>query len=69
MEPTIILSSCILGSVYVFSSSLRLINESCLEERSVTDKVNVFNGTASIISGLIFVYSCYKANEYLSTFM
>jgi hypothetical protein len=66
IEETVVLSSCLLGSVYIFSTSLRLINESCLEERSVTDKVNVLNGTAGILSGLIFLYTCYKATEYLS---
>lgn len=67
MENTIVLSACLFGSVYIFGTSLRLINESCLEERAVTDKVNMMNGITGIMSGLVFMYCCYKANtmEYI----
>jgi len=55
MYDSIILSSCLFGSVYIFSKSLELINMSLLENKKIPRKLIVINGLAFIISGSIII--------------
>jgi len=55
MYDYIILSSCLFGSVYIFSKSLELINMSLLENKKIPRKLIVINGLAFIISGSIII--------------
>ena len=56
---SIILSTCLFGSVYLFSNSLKLINESILKGKSLV-QLHIINGLSFIISGSIFTYCCIK---------
>ena len=55
MYDSIILSSCLFGSVYIFSKSLELINMSLLENKKIPRKLIVINGLAFIFSGSIII--------------
>ena len=56
---SIIISSCLFGSVYIFSNSLRLINESSIKNKNVY-MIDAMNYLVSIISGSIFLYGIIK---------
>jgi hypothetical protein len=59
MYKSIILSSCLFGSVYIFSKSLDAINSAMLEHKQIPNKLNklvIINGLVCIISGTVFVY-------------
>ncbi len=57
MYNSIILSSCLFGSIYLFSTSLKLINGKFLEN----NKLIMIDGLTLVISGSIVVYSFYKS--------
>lgn len=56
MYKYIILSSCLFGSVYIFSKSLELINKSSLENKKIPNKLIIINGLTFVISGSVFLY-------------
>jgi len=65
----IILSGTILGSVYLFSNSLYLINNSIanrnvLMNENNTNKLFVLNGLTLLFSGATFGYFTYYAIKY-----
>ena len=54
----IIISSCLFGSIYICSKSLKLINDVLLtENKKMMKPLIILNGTIFIISGSIFIYS------------
>ncbi len=57
MYNSIILSSCLFGSVYLFALSLGVINKSLLENKKIPYQLVVINGLVFVISGSIFVYN------------
>ena len=57
MYSSIILSSCLFGSVYIFSKSLESINKSFLENKKIPNKLIIINGLTCMFSGSIFLYS------------
>ena len=57
MYNSIILSSCLFGSVYLCSVSLVLINMSLLENKKLSSKLVIINGFTFIASGSLFIYS------------
>lgn len=64
MYNSIILSSCLFGSVYIFSKSLELINISLLEYNKTPHKLILINGLSFMISGSIFIYNFKLLNSY-----
>ncbi len=56
MHNSIILSSCLFGSVYIFSKSLEQINNMYLQNK-LSYKLITINGLTFIISGSMFIYS------------
>lgn len=56
MYNSIILSSCLFGSVYIFSTSLQAINRSFLENKKIQNNLIIINGLTLIISGFVFLY-------------
>lgn len=56
MYKSIILSSCLFGSFYLFSQSLKLINKSRLENKKMPFNIFLINGVTFIFSGLIILY-------------
>jgi hypothetical protein len=52
---SIIISSCLFGSVYLFSNSLKLISESDLENKNSV-MINAISGLTTVISGSVFIY-------------
>ncbi len=57
MNNSIILSACLFGSVYIFSTSLENINRPFLENKKISNKLIMINGLTCLISGSIFIYS------------
>ena len=57
MYNSIILSSCLFGSVYIFSTSLQSINRFFLENKKIPNNLIIINGLTLIISGSVFLYS------------
>ncbi len=62
MYKSIVLSSCLFGSVYLCYNSLSLINKSLLENKKIPNQLMVINGLTFIMSGSIVVYSFYISN-------
>ncbi len=56
MYNSIILSSCLFGSVYIFSTSLQAINRSFLENKKIPNNLLIINGLTLIMSGSVFLY-------------
>ncbi len=54
MYKSIILSSCLFGSFYIFAKSLELINISYLENKKISNKL-IINGLTFIFSGSVFL--------------
>ena len=52
----IILSSCLFGSVYIFSISLALTNKALLEDKML-NKIFIINGLTMLVSGSIVIYN------------
>ncbi len=61
MYNSIILSSCLFGSIYLFSTSLKMINGTFLENNKINNKLIMIDGLTLVISGSIVVYSFYKS--------
>ena len=61
---SIILSSCLFGSIYLFSTSLKMINESFLENNKINNKLIMINGLTFVMSGSIVLYSFYKSIKF-----
>jgi hypothetical protein len=57
MYNSIILSACFLGSAYIFSTSLELINWSLLENKKIPRKLMIINELTFIVSGTVFISS------------
>ena len=57
MYNSIILSSCLFGSFYMFSQSLGLINRSKLENKQLLYKLSLLNGLTFLFSGSVIMYS------------
>ena len=57
MSNSIILSSCLFGSVYLTSISLGLINRSILENKKIPRELLIINGLTFVVSGSIFIGS------------
>ena len=57
MYNSIILSSYLFGSVFLFSKSIELINRSLLENKKIPPKLILINGLTFIMSGSIIIYS------------
>jgi hypothetical protein len=58
MYNSIVISSCLFGSVYIFSKSLNLINELfLLENKKIPHTLILINSLTFVISGSIFIYS------------
>ena len=57
MYNSIILSSCLFGSVYIFSKSLESINKSFLENKKIPNKLIIINSLTFLVSGSIVVYN------------
>lgn len=57
MHNSIILSTCLFGSVYLFSVSLEMINRSLLENKKIPNKLIIINGLMFLISGSIVAYN------------
>ena len=49
--------SCFVGSAYIFSTSLILINWTLLENKKIPRKLIIINGLTFIISGTVFISS------------
>ena len=57
MDNHIILSSCLYGSVFLFATSLTLINKALLEDKKIPKELYIINGLTMFISGSIVVYN------------
>jgi hypothetical protein len=57
MYKSIILSSCMFGSVFLCSTSLLIINKYLLENRKMPFGLIIINGLTFVISGSVFIYS------------
>ena len=57
MRNSIILSSCLFGSIYLFSQSLEFINRSQLEKKQLPYKLILINSFTVIFSGSVIIYS------------
>jgi predicted alpha/beta superfamily hydrolase len=53
----IILSSCLFGSVYLFSKSLTLTNRALLKNKKILNELIIVNGLTMLGSGFAIVYS------------
>jgi hypothetical protein len=56
MYKSIILSSCLCGSVYIFSKSLEFLNKSLENDKKWSYKV-VINGLTFIVTGSLYMYN------------
>jgi len=55
MSNSIILSSCLFGSVYLMSKSLELINRPVLDNKKMPSELIIFNGLTFVVSSSIFI--------------
>jgi hypothetical protein len=53
----IILSSCLFGSFYLFSTSLTLTNMALLEDKKIPNELFIINSLTMLASGCIIVYN------------
>jgi hypothetical protein len=56
MYNSIIVSSCLFGSVYICSTSLQAINRPFLENKKIPNNLIIINSSIFIISGSVFLY-------------
>ena len=61
---SIILSSCLFGSVYLMCKSLELINRSLLENKKIPHELIIINGLTFVASGSMFIYGFTLLNKY-----
>ncbi len=64
MHNAIILSSCLFGSVYLSSISLKLINNLFLENKKIPYKLIIINGLTFLSSASIFLYTFHFLTNY-----
>ena len=57
MSNHIILSSCLYGSVFLFTISLALTNKVLLEDKKIPKKLYIINGLTMLASGSIVTYN------------
>ena len=57
MREHIIVSSCLFGSVYLFSKSLDLLNRTLLENNDMPNNLIMLNGLTFVMSGSVVVYT------------
>jgi len=70
MYNSIILSSRLFGSVFIFSTSLILINQQHIENKKMPLYVNVINGLTLVVSGSVFLCSIdLSLNNYFQKFI
>ena len=69
MYNNIIISSCIFGSVYIFSNSLKLINNNFLKNKKNSFMLIVINGLTITICSSIFIYNSIKAVKMLGNLL
>jgi len=69
MYNSVILSSYLFGSVYLFSVSLKLINMSFIENKKMPVKLIIINGLTLVLSGSIIIYNCTYAFSHFSQIM
>jgi hypothetical protein len=62
----IILSSSLFGSVYLFSTSLKLINRTLLENKKIPHTLILINGLTFGFSGSILLYLYYSNPHQIS---
>lgn len=55
MKDSIILSSCLFGSVYLMGKSLEKINQMILYDKKISRKLIIINGVIFVWSSCIFV--------------
>jgi hypothetical protein len=55
MSNSILLSSCLFGSVYLISKSLELINKSIIDNKKTPSELIIINGLTFVVSGSIFI--------------
>lgn len=60
MYKSIILSSCLFGSFYLFSQSLKLMNKSYLDNKKIPYKLILLNGSIFVLSGSVILYGYKK---------
>jgi hypothetical protein len=63
MSNSIILSSCLFGSVYLMTISLGLINMSLLENTKISRELIILNGLTFVVSGSIFIGGIIKMTK------
>jgi hypothetical protein len=66
MYNNIIVFSSIIGSVYIYSNTLRLINATNFENQHLHPCIKIINGATFVVSGSIFLYGSFKALMILS---
>ena len=54
---SIILSTCLFGSVYLCSTTLKLINMTHIENIKIPDGLIVLNGFTFILTGSLVIYT------------
>ena len=62
MYNSIVLSCTLFGSVYIFSKSVELINQSLLQDKQIPDSLVVINTLSFVVSGSIIIYSLALSN-------
>jgi hypothetical protein len=63
MSNSIILSSCLFGSVYLMTISLGLINMSLLENKKISRELIILNDLTFVVSGSIFIGGIIKMTK------
>ena len=63
MYNSIVLSSGLFGSVYIFSKSLEMINQTLLENKKIPRALVVINSVSFVMSGAIIVYNFHMLNS------
>jgi len=64
MYDCIIVSTLSFGSIYIFTTSLKLINHSILMKKNISMPIYLLNGLTMIISGTTFIYIINKTIKY-----
>ena len=57
MYKSIILSSCLYGSFFLFTISLALTNKALLEDKKIPKELYIINGLTMLTSGSIVIYN------------
>ena len=57
MSNQIILSSCLYGSLFLFTISLALTNKALLEDKKIPKELFIINGLTMLASGSIVIYN------------